>query len=125
MSTLFKTIFQPFANRHYTARKTSFLFYSFGYIPAILICLWAAIFQYSFFWLFLLGIVAYALIDYFLFDALSDKIMWRLVWSRFYQERHFENNAEHGAIKAYERNPSAANRIQLEREIQKRSGPDR
>jgi hypothetical protein len=125
MFTFLKTVFQPFANRHYTNKKTSFLFYSFSYIPATIICLYAAIFQYAFFWLVLFAMIIYALVDYFLFDALSDKIMWKLLWSRFYEEKHFENSAEHDIIKAYERNPSDTNRAQVEKDVRNRSRPVR
>lgn len=117
MSTFLKTIFQPLANRHYTDKKTSFIIFAAGYIPAVVICLVGAIFVDATFWLIALAIVASALIDYFLFDTVTDKIAWKLFWSNFYDEKHFETSAEHNAIKAYETDPSEANRLALNKHV--------
>lgn len=77
--------------------------------------MYLAILGNSIFVLCLAGLAVVVLLDYFLFDALVDKISWRLVWSKYYNEKHFERNDEHIALKKYESNPTEANRIALEK----------
>ncbi len=120
MSTFLKTIFLPVANRHFTDKKTSFLVYAFSQLPlALFLIVPAIIFKEASLLLILSGLLILALVDYFVFDALSDKITWKLFWSRFYKKDYFASTEAHDAIKAYEKSPTEENRLAVEKHIQK------
>lgn len=117
MKYVIKSIFRPLENRHYTNKKVSAWLYTVRFLPIILICLFGTIVVDSFFWLILVGVVVYGILDYILFDAFLDKVSWKLVWHHFYTDEVHEPSAEHDAIKAFETNPSQENRKALQKHL--------
>lgn len=119
MNILLKSILRPISNRHYTNKKTSAFLYAFGYIPAVLLCIFGAMAVDPLFWLALAILVICAFVDYVVFDAFLDKLSWKLIWSRFYADETHARTAEYDAMKAYDADPSKENYQALQKYLKK------
>lgn len=119
MNEFLRAAFRPYANRHYSNKRISFTYHIAEYLPVAVVFLLLAIFFEPFFWLATVGIVVLAVITYFIFDKAEDRLMWSLFWKRMYPDNQFKRTDEHDAIKAYEKNPTEANKIALEKHIKK------
>lgn len=106
MKSILKAILRPVSNRRYTNKKTSAILYAFRLFPVFLICLYGAIAVDSIFWLVLVGILIYGFINYIIFDAFIDKLVWRLIWDRFYSDEAKPYTLEQEALKQHEQNPA-------------------
>jgi len=102
MKSALKIFLQPIANRHYTSNKASALLYAARFTPVVLLCVWGAFTISAVFWLVLAGIVAAGVVDYVLFDALFDKLSWKLFWGRLYRQ-DAPVSEEHRRMKELER----------------------
>ena len=120
MKPIFKAIFRPLSNRHYTNKKTSVLLYSSQFIPSLIATLYGAIFESSIFYLVFLGIIIYGFIDYLLFDAFFDKLSWKFLWSHFYSDEVTSTDTEQIAIKKYEQNPTSESYKDLQKILNKK-----
>jgi hypothetical protein len=120
MKPFLKVAFQPVANRHYTSEKTSVLYYAANYLPVLIIALVGGILVDKFFFLVFIGIILYSIIDYVVFDAFLDRLAWNLFWSRFYKSADASTPSGYGAIKQFDKNPTADNYEAVERELTKK-----
>lgn len=117
MKYVLKTIFRPLNNRHYNGKKRSVSLYALNFVPAILICVIAATSDSPIFWTVLLAVIAYGVMDYVLFDALVDKVAWKLFWSHFYADETVPRTPEQDAMKNFEINPTAENYQTLQKHL--------
>jgi len=125
MKPFLKVLLQPTANRYYVGNKRSIEMHVVNYLLPVVICVYAALTVDKVFWWVLGGILAYAIIDYVVFDAASDRLTWRYFWSRFYvgkDERDGKLDPVHTAMKRYELHPTEANRKALNEKLRKSKG---
>lgn len=83
-----------------------------GYVFSVVACIVAALFIDKIFWIVLIALVLQAVIRYIVFDAFFDRLSWKLLWSRFYDERT-EKSTEHQLLKKLENDPSPETRQKL------------
>lgn len=110
MSWLLKGLLRPTQNRHYVGPKLHFLRYILNYLPIFLVLMVLAVWQSS--WLFLLllmGMIALVILDYFVFDAISDRLLWSRLFKRHYDYVPDISDEHHAVMKDYEKNPTTEN----------------
>jgi len=125
MKPFLKALLQPTANRYYVGNKRSIEMHVVNYLLPVVICVYAALTNDPIFWWILGGILVYSVIDYVVFDAASDKVTWRYIWSKFYigkDERDSKLDPLHAAMKRYELHPTEANRKALNEKLRKNKG---
>jgi hypothetical protein len=108
---LARGLFIPTQNRHYTGKKLHAKMYFLVYtLPTLVILLVLLALNPSTSPLYLLvGFVALTLIDYFVFDRIADRLLWNLVFKRFYDHKPGLTPVEHHIIKNLEKNPTFEN----------------
>lgn len=115
MKQVLKSVFRPIANRHYTDKKTSRILYALQFVFLLLVGLYGAVAIDRMFWILAVGVLLYGFIGYFVFDALFDKLTWKLLWSRFYADEVKPREAD--PLKTYEQNPTPENYEALRRHV--------
>ncbi len=112
------SVLRPGWNRYYADRRLYKIAYILRFIPAaigltIMAILWPS-------WIYIpviLAVVVLALLDYFVFDMIIERVWWSVVFKRFYENK--DENSEYDAIKQYDRNPNADNRNTLKSKLDK------
>ena len=103
---------QPISNRHFTNRRVSFLMFASSLTPLILLCTYGAVTIDARLWFLLAGVITLSVGFYLLEDSLTDKLGWKLFWSRFYVSNDMKSK-EHMLIKELETNPGKGSKDKL------------
>ena len=104
------SVLRPGWNRYYADRKVYKLAYVLRFVPAFIgLTIMAILFPSWIYIPIVVAIIILGVLDYFVFDMISEKIWWKLVYKRFYGDQVGMSQAEFNTIRQFDKNPSNQN----------------
>jgi hypothetical protein len=121
MKQFVRYAFRPVENRHYTGSKIALWQLAIRYSFVLILCIIGMIFSNTKgFALIFLVIIACMLFDYFVFDAISDKIAWKVYGKRFYGKDLEPMSPEQQAMKQFEDSKGTETYEQLQENLRRK-----
>jgi len=103
MKQYIRYVLRPVDNRHYTGKRRAFLQETIRYSPLFVICMVCmVVVDFQFFGILLVLIGIAMLVDFFVFDAITDRLLWRFLYRRWYG-RDLHISEEHKLMKELEK----------------------
>lgn len=115
MKQYIRYVLRPVENRYYTGKKIAIWQQLIRYSLAIVFCVAGMLISdVKVFGVILTVITALMLVDYFVFDVLSDKLLWKFAYKRFYGQDIAPRSNEFQTMKQFEQRPNAENYEKLQ-----------
>jgi len=113
MLPILKAIYRPLDNRYYNGKKRNLLLFGLEYVPMIALCIYGGLAVNRLFFWGVPILLCLMVLQYVLFDKLSDYFWWKFFFKKHYQSEVHPPNELHDTMREFDKNPTTNNQVKL------------